>query len=574
MPSVLKVLPARAALIVAIAVLLAGCEPAPVVTQTSPPTVPGVTATPSSAPATVPFEPSAWPAGGSACDTPGYGGLLGRIEASAARTVQFTLCRPDAAFPSRLAHPSLGILDTATIDRLAQDRASASMLAGAGAYRIAEWTPSDNVRLERVGEDPTPDAMVSTIILRWAADPAARTNALQEAEVDAIDNPGAAQLDRIATLPELTVVPRDGLAMAYLAFGSGSAFNRVAVRRAIAGSLDRDSLVAATFPAGSVAATRTVPCAIPDACAGEPWYEFNGPAAAAELADAGFDLETTYPLHIPDAPIPGLPNPAEVAAAIQAQLAANVGMTVAIDTMPAADLAARARDGSLDGLYLDGLASPVADAGAFLAPLFGAGATDTPADRAPSVADDLATAAASTDAAGRSAAFTHASDTIRNRAPIVPLGDPGSVAVFRSDVGGAAAAPLGLDPLWATTPGDRNQTVFMQATEPRGAYCGDQATDDAYRLCALVTPGLYRLDPATLIAEPSLAQRCTSNADATVWTCRLRSGVTFTDGAKLDAGDVLSSYVAQWDRSQPLREADPASFSAWDALFGGSLGHG
>ncbi len=572
MPTRLKVPPAAAIAIMVTALLSGSCSPVPVVTQRPGTAAPSVEQTPSPASTDEPFRTAAWPASGSACDRPGYTGLIGRIEAPEARTVRFTLCRPDAAFLARLGHPALGILDTTSLDRLAADRASATALAGSGPYRIDHWTPGDNVRLVRVAPDPSPDAKADTIVLRWSADPAVRTDALQSAAVDGIDDPGPAALDRIATLPELTVMPRVGLAMTYLAFGRGSAFGQVAVRRAIAQSLDREALVTAAFPAGSVTPTHVVPCAIPDACDGKAWYEFNGPAATAALDTAGFDLTTTYPLHVPDRPVPGLPDPAGVGAAVQAQIASSIGLQVEIDTMPVADYESAVAAGTLDGLYLGGVTSAVADTGVFLEPLFGHGVTATPARRAASVADDLDAAAATTDGPTRLAAFSHASDTIRDLAVIVPLADPGSVAVFRSDVEGAATAPLGLDPLAATTPADRRQVVFMQSTEPQGAYCGDQSSDDAYRLCALVTQGLYGLDVETLAPLPRLAQRCTPNANASLWTCRLRGGLTFQDGSSLDAGDVLASFVAQWDESQPMRRSDTADFEAWGALFGGTIG--
>jgi len=566
-----KVPPVLMILAVAAAVLLAACEPAPSATPTEQQTSPSPGTDASSPPDEVGFKPAAWPAAVSACDLAGYTGLMGRIEATAVRTVRFTLCRPDAAFLARIAHPALGIFDTATIERLSEDRASATTIAGSGPYRIDGWTAGDNVRLVRVAPDPSAAASVGTVVLRWAAGPAARIDALQNAEVDGIDDPGPGSLDRIATLPELTVIPRGGLAMAYLGFGSGSSFNAVAVRRALAGAIDREALTAA-FPSGSTAATHLVPCVIPDGCAGKPWYAFNGPAATAALKAAGFDLKATYPLHIPDQPVPGLPDPAGVASAVQAQLATNVGMTVEIDVLPVADYIGRLTDGTLDGLYLGGLASQLPDAGAFLAPLFGGGASGIATQRAPAAAGDLATAAASTDAATRTDAITSASNTIRGRAAVVPLVEPGTVAVFRSDVRGAATAALGLDPLGATVPGDRSQTVFMQATEPNGAYCGDQASDDAYRVCALVTSGLYGLDPITLAPVPRLAQGCTSDADAMVWTCRLRPRQELQDGAALDARDVLDSFVAQWDRSSSLRRTDQARFEAWDELFGATIG--
>jgi hypothetical protein len=107
--------------LVATALLAAACgaDPAP----SADPSDANGSAGPSTEPAATdrPFRATAWPAGGSACETEGYAGRIGRVEATSARTVVFTLCGPDGAFLARLAHPALGVLDATAIDRLAAD---------------------------------------------------------------------------------------------------------------------------------------------------------------------------------------------------------------------------------------------------------------------------------------------------------------------------------------------------------------------------------------------------------------------------------------------------------------------
>jgi ABC-type transport system substrate-binding protein len=391
--------------------------------------------------------------------------------------------------------------------------------------------------------------------------------------VDGIDAPGRLDLERIATQPELAVVPRSGLATVFLAFGDENAFDSVRVRRAIAASLDRAALAASAFPAGSAAATHLVPCVVPGGCAGEAWYAFNAPAAAAELAAAGFDLDGSYTIHVPDRPLAGLPNPAAVAEAIAVQLRDNLDLEIAIDVMTARSFGAEVAAGTLEGLYLSSSSSSVGDPVAYLDPLFRAGLKATTATRGKEVRAALVEAAATADAEVREAALERANDAIRDAVPLIPLVNPGSVVAFRADVEGVATSPLATDPLGASTPGDRSQLVFMGILEPAGAYCGDQRSADALRVCALVTEPLYAFAPGTLRPEPRLAERCTPDAAAVVWTCTLREGVTFHDGTRLDAGDVLATYVAQWDATAPLRAARPeATFAAWAALFGESLG--
>ena len=70
---------------------------------------------------------------------------------------------------------------------------------------------------------------------------------------------------------------------------------------------------------------------------------------------------------------------------------------------------------------------------------------------------------------------------------------------------------------------------------------------------------------------PALASSCTPNAAATVWTCNLRTGVRFHDGATLDADDVVTSFAAQWDADHPLHAGHDGTFAQFAASFGGFL---
>ena len=64
---------------------------------------------------------------------------------------------------------------------------------------------------------------------------------------------------------------------------------------------------------------------------------------------------------------------------------------------------------------------------------------------------------------------------------------------------------------------------------------------------------------------PALAEECDPNEDLTVWTCTLREGVTFHDGAAFDANDVVMSYAVQWDAAHPLHIGRDGSFTYFAA---------
>ena len=526
------------------------------------------TAVPSAVATDVPFAPVAVPLDGSACDVAGYAGEMGRITATDARTVTFTLCAPDGAFLAHLAHPSLGIVDAAALADLAASPGAAASIAGAGPYRIAAWN-ADNVRLERVG-GASGEAASPTVILRWAADATARSQALQNASVDGIDAPAAAAVDGVATTPELTLVPRPSLATAYLGFGRGAGFGALATRRAFASGIDRAGLLAA-FPPGSVTADHLAPCVVPAGCGGVAFPGYDAPAAAAAIKSVKLDLSVTWPLHVPDVPVPGLPDPAGTAALLQAQVAADLGVQLGVDVMPLVTFRAQEAAGTLDGLYLDGFAAAIPDAGAFLEPIASDAPRSLPAKRSTGVAALLTGAAAATDEASRAALLVQAASKLRAAVPVVPLAHAGATAIFRSDVKGVAVTPFGDDPLGAATAADRGQVVFLQATAPGGGWCGNQPSMDAYRLCALVTSGLYGVDPGSLDPVPALASSCAPDSDTTTWTCHLRTAHDAA-GRLLDAGDVVATFRTMWDAADRLHAAAaPGAFSAWQALFGGFL---
>ena len=66
--------------------------------------------------------------------------------------------------------------------------------------------------------------------------------------------------------------------------------------------------------------------------------------------------------------------------------------------------------------------------------------------------------------------------------------------------------------------------------------------------------GLYGYEIAGTAAVPVLAEKCEPNAELTTWTCTLKSGVTFHDGASFDANDVVTSFAVQWDADHPLHK--------------------
>ena len=113
--------------------------------------------------------------------------------------------------------------------------------------------------------------------------------------------------------------------------------------------------------------------------------------------------------------------------------------------------------------------------------------------------------------------------------------------------------------------------VWMTTDEPDGIYCADETTATADLVCSQATEGLYGFRKGAIDPVPVLAESCEPDAEAATWTCRLRDGVRFADGASLEAGDVILTLAAQWDAKHPLHRGRTGAFARFESVFGGFL---
>ena len=392
-----------------------------------------------------PFTAATWPVAGTACGGEGYRGEMGRIEAPDARTVVFTLCAPDGAFLGKLAHPALGILDAAAIERLAADPGTATSLAGTGPYRIDAWTPGENVRLVLAGdkgaEAAAPDE-VPTVILRWAADPLQRTIGAPVGDRGRHRRAGPVgpRPDRDPARADRRPAqrPRDRLPRV-----------RDRVRAGQAGRAPR----ARREPRPRDARPRRVPGGH-DRCHPRRAVRHRGRLWRARVVRVQRARRVRGPRHRRLRPrrrgparLPGptRPRPARPARARRRDPRPAHRRTSAstskLEPLPLSDYQDDLAAGKLEGMYLGGVASSIADPAAFLAPLFGKGVKSTPAARTPDAARAIADAGKTADPNQRAEDFARANEAIRDAASLIPLAHPGSVTAFRTDVTGVVTSP-------------------------------------------------------------------------------------------------------------------------------------
>jgi len=562
------------ALLATTAIIFAACGGA----ASAPPATTAPTSAPTDAPASAePYVTMSYPEdGSSACDIADYAGQIGSIKTLDAQTVEFTLCKPDAAFLSKVAFSSLAIQDA---DYLAETGGGGEALVrnpnGTGPYKLKSWTSGSDIVLEANPDYWGSQPLTPTAIIRWSSEAAQRLVELTSGNVDGIDNPGADDFETIKANSDLQLHPRTALNVMYLGMNNTKTYwKNEKIRQAIAMGIDRQRIVDTYYPPGSSVASHFTPCDIPGGCTGEEWYEFDATAAKALLAEGMAEegvTSITTKIHLRDVVRGYLPTPVDIATDIQAQLKANLGITATIDVQDATTYLSTASRGELEGIYILGWGADYPDVTNFLDVFFGVGADDGFGTKWDDITGPLSEGGAVADPAARAALYTKANNAVKQHVPMIPIAHGGSGTAYRADVEGAHSSALGNEGLFAMKAGDRDQIVWMQNGEPGGLYCADVTDGESLRVCEQIAEGLYSYEIGGTAAQPGLAEKCEANADSTVWTCTLREGVTFHNGATLDANDVLVTYAVQWDAAHPLHVGQEGLFEYWSYLFAGYL---
>ena len=501
-----------------------------------------------------------------------YIGLIQSVVAVDASTVVFTLCRPDPAFLSKVAFSPFAIYPSEWLEATAGDttRTSEGLEApvGTGPYMVSEWARGESVTFvanpDYWGEQPA----ASTLVMRWSSESAARLLELQSGTVDGIDNLGPEDFAVVEADSNLQVVNRPALNTFYIGItNTFEPFDDVKVRQALAMGIDRQRIVDTFYPAGSEVASHFTPCAIPNGCVGESWYDFDVDAAKALLAEAGFADGFATKLYYRDVVRGYLPQVSNVAQDIQAQLKENLNIDAEIVVMESGAFIEASSAGSLDGIYLLGWGADYPHITNFLDYHFGASNPQFGA-QSDTYTGLLLEGAQIADPAEAEPIYVQANNAIKEYVPMIPVAHGGSGTAYRADVTNPQASPLTNEQFAFSAPGDRDTFVWMQNAEPISMFCADESDGESLRACDQVMEALYGYEVNGTATEPILAESCDPNDDLTVWTCSLRQGVKFHDGSDFDAADVVATFNMGLNIASPTHVGNSNIWSYYDYLWG------
>ena len=565
------------ALLVLTSMILAACggavaTEAPAATEEPAPTDAPATEAPAATEASATEAPSDFT--GEKVEAPdcSYGGEFQSIEAVDQYTVKFSLCYPDPGFLSKVAFAAFQIQDADYLNEVGGDTAKISEAPnGTGPYTLQEWVRGDHMTFAANpnywGEAPT----IDTLIFRWSTEAAQRLLELQSGTVDGVFAPAAEDFEAIEADPNLVLIPYDSPNVMYLGMNNTIApFDNPQVRQAISMAINKQQIVDLFYPPGSTIAEQFVPPSITPGFSttgeGAKWYDYDPEAAKALLAEAGFPdgFETTFSFR--DVTRIYVTRQPQVAQEIQAQLA-EIGVTINITPMESGTFLESVAAGE-QPFFLLGWGMDYPDATNFYDFHF-AGGVPRFGDQWPDVVEEIQAAAQLADPAERQKHYDQVAALIKEHTPMIPVAHGAAADVFSASVGNVKIGALNENFQQMTT--DDGQLVWIQGAEPISLWCGDETDGETFRACLQIYDSLLAYEFGGTKPVPALAESWEVNEDATEYIFTLRQGVTFHNGATFDANDVIATYAALWDASNPNHVGNSGAFEYVVGFFGALL---
>lgn len=263
-----------------------------------------------------------------------------------------------------------------------------------------------------------------------------------------------------------------------------------------------------------------------------------------------------------------LPSPDKVAQEIQAQLK-EVGINVTLKEMESTAFIDSTAAGN-EGFYLLGWNADYPDATNFYDYHFATSENMQFGTLYDDMVAEIRAAGKLSDPEARQGHYDTINQMLKDYLMMIPVANGGSSTVFAADVEGAHSSPLGNE-VFSVMGNGTDTLVWMQNAEPNALWCSDETDGESLRACEQVYEALLAFEVGGTDVIPSLAESYEANETLDEWTFKLRSGVTFHDGATFEANDVVATYVSLWDAASPNHTGRTGQFEYFGAFFGSPI---
>lgn len=498
-----------------------------------------------------------------------YGGLLQAVESIDASTVRFTLCNPDPSFPVKLANPAFAIMDQDYLNTTQGATKSISLQpVGTGPYLLDIFS----TELLTLKSNPLywgVPPKSNTVTFQWSEEPFNRYSALESKTADIVDKPDPEFYSSIRANTNFQLQTYPTYSIYYFGFNNSIApFDNPKVRQAIAQYFDRTALIINYFPKGSSVAEQLVPSTLyPGYTSNLKWYPRDVKQAIATINAEYKDRSRVINFYFEE-PEPGVyPNSSAVAFYLSSHLIKDLNIGNKLIPLDKKTFEQGLREGKFD-CFVAKYDAYYPEAVSFYDYLFKQNGSAF-GNLDPNLLSEINASERSENPIIRQGHYDIVNQLIRDQVPLIPIGFVGGSVASNILNENVIAGPFNLNLPEISSP---NSTItFMQAAQPYSLNPMDEADADTFRATSLIFDTLVVYGYGGTAVEPSLADSWSSNSDLTQWTFKLHYGVKFSDGAILDANDVVATFSTLWDYENVNHIGRTGTFKVFKDIFGNFL---
>lgn len=375
--------------------------------------------------------------------------VIKEVTAPDENTAVFTLNKPQAPFLQNIAMTCFGIASPTAVKEKKENFKNEPV--GTGPFVFKEWKRNDSITLEKnpnYWKEGLPK--LNKVIVRSIPDNSARFNALQNGEIDLMEDVSPDNLSQLESNSALQKIERPPFNVAYIGFNlKKKPFDDPKVRVALNYAVNKQGIIDAFFAGQAQPAVNPMPPTLWGYNDSVQDYTYDLDKAKQLLADAGYPdgLPGEYTFYAMPVSRPYMPDGKKVAEAIQADFA-KIGVKVNIESPEWATYLDDTKAGEKDDLYMMGWTGDNGDPDNFIYTLLDKDAI--PGNNRSFYANDdlhklLIQAQQETDQDKRADLYKQAQVIIKQDAPWIPLVHTTPILAAKANLKGFVPDPTGTE---------------------------------------------------------------------------------------------------------------------------------
>ncbi|SFC22582.1 peptide/nickel transport system substrate-binding protein [Bacillus sp. OV322] len=246
------------------------------------------------------------------------GHVIKEVKAVDAKTVQFTLNRPQAPFLKNLAMSPFAIASPTAFAKADFGKHP----VGTGPFKFVSWKPGDTIEVtknDKYWQKGLPK--LGGVKFKVIKDNSARLNSLVKGELDLMDGLNPSDMSKVKSNSKLQLFERPSMNVGYIGFNNQKApFDKKEVRQAISHLINKEDIIKNFYEGTAEPAKNPMPPSVGGYDDDIQDYEYNVEKAKELLKKAGYEKGFKMDLWAMPVPRPYMPNGQKVAEAIQASL--------------------------------------------------------------------------------------------------------------------------------------------------------------------------------------------------------------------------------------------------------------